>query len=133
MRQLSNSLKKKRVPIQKKRHLPSISDNNRERYEYNQRHRPFPFKNNSHTQPPTFLFHRHALGEITGTVDVAALQDGNVEREQLHGDDGEDALQTVDRLGHLQGLLGEGHGFLVALLADDDGLAVAGRHLKNIQ
>ena len=52
-----------------------------------------------------------------------------MEGKQLHGDDGEDSLEAVDCLGDLEDLVREGLGLGVALLADDDRSAVAGRYL----
>ena len=47
------------------------------------------------------LLDGHRLGEVPGLVDVAPPEHGHVVTEQLHGDDGEDALQRVHGLGHL--------------------------------
>ena len=47
------------------------------------------------------LLDGHRLGEVPGLVDVAAPEHGHVIAEQLHGDDREDGLQRVHRLGHL--------------------------------
>ena len=48
------------------------------------------------------LLDGHRLGEVPGLVDVAAPEHGHVIAEQLHGDDREDGLQRVHRLGHLR-------------------------------
>lgn len=105
----------------------------------------------SPTQQPVCpnLLDRHRLGEVPGLVDVATPEHGHVVAEQLHGDDGEDGLQRVHRLGHLilkwyvskmmilsvcnanayldvLSVLGNVRdGLLVALLANQDGLALA--------
>lgn len=47
-------------------------------------------------------FNGDTLCQVSGEVDVDASQDGNVVAEQLHGDDGQEALQTVDGLRHSQ-------------------------------
>ncbi len=68
---------------------------------------------------------RHRLGQIPWEVDVEALHDGQPVSDQLQGDDVEDALQDVDRLGNLDllGLVGVELG--VVGVANDDGLAAA--------
>ena len=50
--------------------------------------------------------------------------------QELHGDHGEDALKHVNGGGDLQDLVGEGHGLLVPLLADDKGLTGTSNNLK---
>ena len=52
--------------------------------------------------------------------------------EKLHGDDSEDSLQGVNSLGDLQGVLGPLGSLCVALLDDDDGLAISSSHLNSI-
>ena len=49
--------------------------------------------------------------------------------QQLQGDDCEDPLQAVNRLGHLQNLRPEFTGFFFPLIADDDGPALSGGDL----
>ena len=48
------------------------------------------------------LFYCDRFSEVARAVDVAALHDGHVVREELHGDYAEEALEAVHRPGHLQ-------------------------------
>ena len=76
--------------------------------------------------------HGDGLGQVPGAVHIAAPEHRQVVGEQLHGDDGEDALERVHRAGHLQVavvVFGPSLGLGVAALADEDGAAVAGRDL----
>lgn len=52
---------------------------------------------------------------------VISTQHGQVKRHELQGDDTEDALQTVDSMWQLNGLVGISGHFRVVLATDDDG------------
>ena len=52
---------------------------------------------------------------------VVAPEHSQVEGHKLQGDDTEDALETVHRLGQLDGLIGILNDLLVALATQDDG------------
>ena len=60
---------------------------------------------------------------------IESSEHSDVEGDKLKGNDGEDALETVDRLGYLERLLAEAVHLLVVLVADDERLAAARRHL----
>ena len=55
------------------------------------------------------------------TTYVKSSQDGQVEGQELQGDDSEDALQTVDSLRQLDGLVGILSHLRVVLATEDDG------------
>ena len=59
-----------------------------------------------------------------GVTDVEAAQHGQVEGQQLQGDDAEDALETVHTVGHLDGAARVLHSLVVVLVTDDDGPAL---------
>src|SRR5258706_16389914 len=51
-----------------------------------------------------------ALGQVARLIHVAAARDGNVVREQLEREDGQDRLQHGDRGGHVEHRIGSrGH------------------------
>ena len=54
------------------------------------------------------------------TTYVKSSQDGQVEGQELQGDDSEDALQTVDSLRQLDGLVGILSHLRVVLATEDD-------------
>ena len=76
------------------------------------------------------LFDCDTLCKVSGAINVAAAKDGEVVGEKLHGDDGEDALQAVHRLGHLQSVLSPLSGLTIPFLHHQDGLALTCRHLR---
>ena len=51
------------------------------------------------------LFHRHALGEVSGLVYVAAAADGYVVGEELEGDYFEDGEEELVGLGDMDDVL----------------------------
>ena len=51
------------------------------------------------------LFHRHALGEVSGLVYVAAAADGYVVGEELEGDYFEDVEEELVGLGDMDDVL----------------------------
>ena len=75
---------------------------------------------------PIPLLHRHRLGEVARKVDIEAFHNGQPVRNQLQRDDVEDALQDVDRLGHLNLLGLARRKLLVTIVADDNGLPATG-------
>ena len=75
------------------------------------------------------LFDSDRLGQVTGTVHVAAAEDGDVVRQQLHGNDRQDSLEAVDSVRHFDKLRGVFLCLQIALFADDDGTTLAGCHL----
>ena len=72
------------------------------------------------------LLDRHRLGQVTGEVNVEALEHGEPVGNELQRDDVEDALQDINRLGDLDCLRLVGGELLIPGIADDDGLAAAG-------
>ncbi len=76
-----------------------------------------------------YLFDSDRLGQVAGTVDVAAAEDGDVVREQLHGNHRQDSLEAVDSVRHFDELRGVFLRLQIALLADDYGATLAGCHL----
>lgn len=75
------------------------------------------------------LFDSDRLGQVARTVHVAAAQDGDVVRQQLHGNNRQDSLEAVDSVRHFDELRGVFLRLQVALLADDNGTTLAGCHL----
>lgn len=75
------------------------------------------------------LLDGNGLGQVARAVDVAAAQNGDVVREQLHGNDREHSLQAVDRVRHFHETGGVLLRLDVAVLANDDRAALASRHL----
>ena len=67
--------------------------------------------------------------QVPGEVDVEAVLDGKVVREQLERDDVQEALEAVDGAGHAD-RLAPLRDVLVVLVADDDRLRLAGRDLR---
>ena len=59
--------------------------------------------------------------KTVSTTYVKSSQDGQVEGQELQGDDSEDALQTVDSLRQLDGLVGILSHLRVVLATEDDG------------
>lgn len=77
----------------------------------------------------SYLFDSDRLGQVSGTVDVAAAENGDVVREQLHWNHRQDSLEAVDSVRHFDELRGVFLRLQVALLADDYGATLAGCHL----
>ena len=75
------------------------------------------------------LLDSNRFSQVPGTVDIAASLDCQVVREQLHWDDGQDSLQSVNSSGNLQRVFRPLAGLSVALLHDDDRFPVSGSHL----
>lgn len=63
------------------------------------------------------------------TTYVISSQDGQVERQELQGNDTEDALQTVHGLWQLDGLVGVLSHLRVVLATQDDGPTLIARTL----
>lgn len=61
------------------------------------------------------------------TTYVISSQDGQVERQELQGDDTEDALQTVHSMWQLDGLVGILSHLRVVLATQDDGPTLMAR------
>ena len=76
------------------------------------------------------LLDSNRFSQVPGTVHIAASLDCQVVGEQLHWDDGQDSLQSVNSSGNLQRVLRPLAGLSVALLHDDDRLPVSGSHLN---
>lgn len=68
------------------------------------------------------------LGQVTGEVDINTSQASQVVRQELERDDGQETLETVNGLGNTDGL-GLGVDGIITLVADDDGLTLAGSDL----
>lgn len=64
------------------------------------------------------------LGKVAREVDVETLQDGEPVGNQLEGDDVQETLENVDRLGDLDLQSLAGLELVVARVADDNGLAI---------
>ena len=62
--------------------------------------------------------------QIPWEVNIKSILDSQVVTEQLQGDDIQQALQTIDSLGHANGLGALGD-TLVVCIADDDGLCLS--------
>ena len=77
-------------------------------------------------------FYSNRFSQVPGTVHVAASLHSEVVREKLHGDHCQDPLESVHRFGNLQGVLGPLASLCVALLDDDDGLAISSSHLNRL-
>lgn len=77
----------------------------------------------------TYLFDRDRFRQVSRAIHVATAKDRDVERQQLHRNDRENSLETVDRLRHFENSVCERFRFRVSLLADHDWLAVSGCHL----
>lgn len=63
------------------------------------------------------------------TTYVISSQDGQVERQELQGDDAQDALQTVHSVWQLDGLVGILSHLRVVLATQDDGPTLVARTL----
>jgi hypothetical protein len=59
--------------------------------------------------------------QIPGEIDVKPVLDRQVVTQELHGDDVQQSLQTIDSLGDPDGLHA-GRNAVIVLIADDDGL-----------
>ena len=68
----------------------------------------------------------YALCPVSACPYVVAPHHGQVEGEQLQGDDAEDALQAVHRVGQLDRPVGVLHGVLVVPATQDDGAPLHG-------
>ena len=68
-------------------------------------------------------------GRDPGIVNLASSLDSQVVGQQLHGDDGQDALESVHTPGHLQSMLGPLGRLLISLLHNQDWLAITSSHL----
>jgi hypothetical protein len=69
------------------------------------------------------------LGQVPGEIDVQSLADGQPVRHQLQRNDVDQALKTVDLLGHFNLVRLGRRELSVALVANDDGTALASNHL----
>lgn len=69
------------------------------------------------------------LGQVTRTVHVAAAQDGDVVREQLHRDDRQNTLETVDRVWHFDEFRRVLLCLQIASFTNNDGTTFASGHL----
>jgi hypothetical protein len=75
------------------------------------------------------LLDRDTLGQIPGEIDVQSLTDGQPVCHELQRNDVDQALKTVNLLGHFDLVRLGRREFGVALVADDDGTALASNHL----
>ena len=66
------------------------------------------------------LLYRDALGEVSGLVDVAAAQDGDLAGEQLQRDARRDGAEHVADCWHADNAVGDLVDLLVALGGNDD-------------
>ena len=73
--------------------------------------------------------HSDGFSQVPGTIHVASTQNGNMIRQQLHGNNSQNALQNVNGLRNLNGVFGPLHGFVITLFANQDGTTFSGRHL----
>lgn len=71
----------------------------------------------------------HRLGQVPWAIHVKAPEHSQVEREQLQGDDTQDALQTVHTVRHFDGAARALGGLVVILVTDHDGSARTRHHL----
>lgn len=71
----------------------------------------------------TRLLDGHRLGQVTGEVNVETLHDRQPVGNQLQGNDIQETLQDVDRLGDLDRLSLAAAEFVISRVADDDRLA----------
>lgn len=69
------------------------------------------------------LLDGHRLGQVTGEVNVKTLHDRQPVGNQLQGNDVQETLQDVDRLGDLDGLCLAAAELVVPSVADDNRLA----------
>lgn len=75
-----------------------------------------------------YLLDSDGLGEVSGEINIDALEDSKVVREELERDDVDQTLQAVDGLGDTDGLVVLDEAVITAV-ANDDGLTLAGRDL----
>jgi hypothetical protein len=68
------------------------------------------------------------LGQISGKVNINTVQNGQMVRNQLERDDGQNASKTVDD-GRDADCFVLGWNLVVSRCANNDGLALSGRHL----
>lgn len=92
---------------------------------------PFPFCQFSRTgESKAPLLDSDRLGQVTREVNVKVLHHGQPVGNQLQGDDVQDTLQDVDRLGDLNRLGLAVVELLVIGVADDNGLAATGDNCR---
>ena len=73
--------------------------------------------------------HSDGFSQVPGTIHITSTQNGNMIRQQLHGNDSQNALQNVNGFRNLNGVFRPLHGFLIARFANQDGTTFSGRHL----
>lgn len=71
----------------------------------------------------TRLLDSHRLGQVTGEVNVETLHDRQPVGNQLQGNDVQEALQDVNRLGDLDSLCLAALELVIPTVADDNRLA----------
>ncbi len=71
-------------------------------------------------------FHRDAFGEVSRLIDVGAVEIGNVVRDELHGDHGDDGVDEGVVFGDEKDVVGHVGYFRVSLGGDDDEFALSG-------
>ena len=80
------------------------------------------------THHNTPLLHGHRLGQVAREIHVDAVQHRQMVRDHLKWNNAQDTRQTVDRLRNADRLELSGDRF-IALVADDNRLTLASRHL----
>src|SRR6266540_6320399 len=78
------------------------------------------------------LFHRHALRQIAGFIDVAAARHGGVVGDELERDDAQQRLERLVRVGDVNDVVAVAADVRVAFGGDDDDPAAAGADLFDV-